>query len=114
MRVITSSMYTKRFVVAALALGAFVVAAGCQKAKKKDEGAAATEPGGAEGDTAGPTAAKPQPPLTRPALAPITLEEAKPLIPAIDKARAIKEPQKAQVGERVESAWCVPGELAAV
>ena len=52
-------------------------------------------------------------PQVRRVLTPITVDEAKPLIPTIAGARVIKEPQKAQHGERVEASWCFDAELTA-
>lgn len=89
-------------------VAALAVAAGC--GGKKNDAAKAADAAA----TAAPSA-KPMPPRmpgVRRAVAPIAYEDVKDLLPTLDGARVLKATGKAQVGERVEAAYCYDkGEL---
>jgi hypothetical protein len=55
-----------------------------------------------------------KPPRVRRQLAPITVDEAAPMLPVPDGARVIHAAQKAAVGERVEVSFCMDGAIADV
>lgn len=97
---------------AVLAAAAMVAGACREKPTAADAGARASPPlidaGARSGAVAGPR----QPGVMR-RLAPISLEEAQPLLPSPAGARVLRPVAKAQVGERVEGTWCFDqGELA--
>jgi hypothetical protein len=89
------------FAVAALA------AAGCKKKSSEPPEPSASE--------APPDPAKRNPPNVRKVVTPITTDEVGPLLPTPDGARVIKEPTKAQYGERIEATFCFDqGEIPAL
>lgn len=99
-----------RFALIAL----LVVGVACSKKKSEPAPAASETPTAEEGGADKPAAADPnaiKKPQVRRVLQPVTVDEVKPMLPAV-KARTVKEAQKAQVGERVEVSWCFDGELA--
>lgn len=86
---------------------------GCSKKKSGDKAGQPAAANPAVG--ANPMAGQNRPPQIRRSLGVISVDEVKDMIPAPDGARVLKAMQKAQVGERVEAAFCFNGgELAAL
>ncbi len=89
------------------AAASLLAPAACSKKKAADP-----EPSAAE---APPPANKRNPPNVRKVVTPITTDEVTPLLPTPQGARVVKEPSKAQYGERVEASFCFDeGEVAAL
>ena len=90
-------------------IAALALACGGKKNEAKPAGDAAA---------AATASAKPTPPRlpgVRRAVAPIAFEDVKDMLPPLDGARVLKATGKAQVGERVEAAYCYDkGELPAI
>lgn len=100
-----------------LAVAALVLA-GC--GKKKEEKAADKPAASEAGEKAEQPGLRPSPEqikarqATRPALLPITVDEVKEMVPALE-GRVTKPLAKAQVGEIVQAAWCYDsGEVAEI
>jgi len=102
----------------AVCLALTVALAGCGS-KKKDAPKTEEKPAPTASATPAGPAPRPgapnRPPPVRRQVAPITLDEVKDMVPAIDGARVIKAAQHAQMGERIEAAYCFEStDLAAV
>lgn len=106
---------SKRTVLVASTLAAVlgvVGLGGCGK-KKDDPKPAEAAPTELAANAKPPQAIRP--PGVRRSVAAITLDEVKAMLPALDGARVVKATTKAQVGERIEAAYCYEkGELAGI
>ena len=90
----------------ALALVAAALAPACTCSREPKDRAA--RPAGAEPGKpgAGPSRTGSPLPNVRRAIGTITVDEVKPMLPALDGARVLKEPGKADVGQIVNAVWC--------
>lgn len=99
------------FAAVALVVGASSALAGAACTRKKEEKSAATADSGAapRGDRGGSSSAGEarRPPGVRRTLGAISVEEVAELMPTPDGARVVRAPAKAQIGERIEAAYCV-------